>query len=282
MSTLEGYVEGMIELSGGGGGGGSDVSYTDLQQSGTKIGILTIDSVDTDVYAPNPGDSVSYDPTIESGTKIGTLTINDTDYNLYSNYPGDEVSFTQVVSSGTKLGTISINGTLTNIYAPPAGSTVTVNQPVGTRQTQLTVDGTTYYINEPSILNNLTDVGINSPQNGQILKYDTSGAYGQWVNSNSSGSITKTTLYTGTEFVQDVTLSASLYNYDFVMIVCVANVGDGFVKSEIIPTSDISTNNYIGVSDDVAYLWAQVTSGTTLVCSVSGSYYLKKVYGISI
>ena len=42
-------------LGGGGGGGGSEVTWTQLQQSGTKIAEITIDGTTQDVYAPSSG-----------------------------------------------------------------------------------------------------------------------------------------------------------------------------------------------------------------------------------
>lgn len=40
---------------GGGGGSGSEVTWTQLQQSGTKIAEITIDGTTQDVYAPSSG-----------------------------------------------------------------------------------------------------------------------------------------------------------------------------------------------------------------------------------
>jgi hypothetical protein len=41
----------------GGGGGGSTVSWTQIQQTGTKIAEIDIDGTSTNVYAPNGGGS---------------------------------------------------------------------------------------------------------------------------------------------------------------------------------------------------------------------------------
>lgn len=53
MSTLEGYVEGMINL-GGGGGGGSNVTIEPTLETGTKIADYTIDETSGELYAPTP------------------------------------------------------------------------------------------------------------------------------------------------------------------------------------------------------------------------------------
>lgn len=52
MGTLEGYVQGMIDLSGG--GGGSSVDITPVLTSGTKIADYTIDGDEGSLYAPTP------------------------------------------------------------------------------------------------------------------------------------------------------------------------------------------------------------------------------------
>ena len=83
---LTGNVQGLIDLV----GGGSEVEYTQILESGEKIGIITIDDVPTDIYAPD----------------------------------GCNVEVTQVVSSGTKIATITVDDTPTDIYAPEGGSSV--------------------------------------------------------------------------------------------------------------------------------------------------------------
>lgn len=74
MSTLEGYVEGMINLNGGGGsGGGSDVSYVPSKESGTLIGKLTIDEHEYNLYC----DGVTYYFYDGDGYKEITISVND-------------------------------------------------------------------------------------------------------------------------------------------------------------------------------------------------------------
>ena len=53
MTDLQGYVEGMIQLSGG-GSGGSTVEITPVLSSGTKIADYEIDGDEGSLYAPTP------------------------------------------------------------------------------------------------------------------------------------------------------------------------------------------------------------------------------------
>lgn len=69
-------------------------------------------------------------------------------------------SFTQTLVSGTAVGTITINGTAYTIYAPSASGGA-------------------------SALNDLTDVTLASPSNGQVLKYNST--TGKWENADESG-----------------------------------------------------------------------------------------------
>ena len=69
-------------------------------------------------------------------------------------------SFTQTLVSGTAVGTITINGTAYTIYAPAASGGA-------------------------SALNDLSDVTLASPSNGQVLKYNST--TGKWENADESG-----------------------------------------------------------------------------------------------
>lgn len=73
------------------GTGGSDVSWTQVQESGTKIASISIDGTSTDVYAPNGGGGSS------------------------------DVSWNQIQDTGTKIAEITIDGTSTDVYAPTGG-----------------------------------------------------------------------------------------------------------------------------------------------------------------
>lgn len=52
-------VQGAIDEIAQGGSGGSTVTVTQIQSEGTKIATITVDSVDTDLYAPNGGGGAS-------------------------------------------------------------------------------------------------------------------------------------------------------------------------------------------------------------------------------
>lgn len=69
-------------------------------------------------------------------------------------------SFTQTLVSGTAVGTITINGTDYVIYAPSSSGGA-------------------------SALNDLSDVTLASPSNGQVLKYNAT--TGKWENADESG-----------------------------------------------------------------------------------------------
>lgn len=104
-------------------GGGSDVSVTQVLTSGTKTATITVDDVDTDLYAPDPTDVVVTQEQT-SGTKIATITVDDTPTDLYAPSPTapTDVEVTQVVSTGTKIATITIDDVPTDIYAPAGGT----------------------------------------------------------------------------------------------------------------------------------------------------------------
>lgn len=73
-------------------GGGDTVVWTQIVSSGTKIATISINGVDTDVYAPNGGGS------------------------------GSTVSWNQIQQSGTKIAEIEIDGVTQNVYAPAGGT----------------------------------------------------------------------------------------------------------------------------------------------------------------
>lgn len=60
-------------------GSGSDVTVTQVVESGTKIATIGVDDVSTDLYAPE----VAVTQVLSSGTKIGTIAVGDTSTDLY-------------------------------------------------------------------------------------------------------------------------------------------------------------------------------------------------------
>ena len=78
-----------------GGGGGSTVSVTQIQTTGTKIATITVDNVDTDLYAPNGGGG-------GSGTIEGDATVKWAGKSLTSEpdtYPFKRVKVTTAPST---------------------------------------------------------------------------------------------------------------------------------------------------------------------------------------
>lgn len=62
------------------GAGGADVSVTPIQTDGLKIATITVDDVDSDIYAPD----VAVTPVQLTGTKIAEITIDDAGYDIYA------------------------------------------------------------------------------------------------------------------------------------------------------------------------------------------------------
>lgn len=117
-----------------GGGGGSTVSVTQIQTTGTKIATITVDNVDTDLYAPNGGGG-------GSGTIEGDATVKWAGKSLSSapsTYPYKQTrEITATAASGNKtvIGTYQIDdGSYTNInvtfdvdYSLASGTDTTIN-----------------------------------------------------------------------------------------------------------------------------------------------------------
>ena len=63
-------VQGAIDEIAQGGSGGSTVTVTQIQATGTKIATITVDSVDTDLYAPQGGGSGGHTILDDEGTSL--------------------------------------------------------------------------------------------------------------------------------------------------------------------------------------------------------------------
>ena len=88
------------------GGSGSDVTVTQVVESGTKIATIGVDDVDTDLYAPE----VSVTQVLESGTKIATIAVGDTSTDLYcETVPTPETPIT-ATGDGVKTYAEILNG----------------------------------------------------------------------------------------------------------------------------------------------------------------------------
>lgn len=116
---------------------------------------------------------------------------------------------------------------------------------------------------------------LNKISIGGIIYNITGGGSGGGSNFES------TTLYTGTQRETTINLSDDYTNYDYLVLQGCAPTEDGYLKSELVSVDDIVQGNYIGVSDDIAYLWYVTTNSTTLTYkSASGGYYIKAIYGL--
>ena len=139
------------ELANGGGGGGSEVTWTQLTQSGTKIAEIDIDGTTTNVYAPTSGGASALsglsDVDLTSPTNGQGLIYDSTNSEWVNGDVGDSVSVTQTLGSGTKVGTVTINGSGTDLYAPtPTDVEANPSSTGSTDLTKLKVGSTTYNI----------------------------------------------------------------------------------------------------------------------------------------
>jgi hypothetical protein len=162
--------------------GGGDVS---------ELGDLS----DVNIYYPTDGEVLTYqngewvnssdsnvsslddlsDVDISSAQSGQILKYDGTDWVNANESTGSTVTVTQIQSTGTKIATIGVDGVNTDLYSPNGGGT-------------------------PSALNDLTDVTITTPTNGQVLTYTN----GDWVNSNASGGASDLS------DLDDVTISSAL------------------------------------------------------------------------
>lgn len=157
---------------------GSDVSVTQILSSGTKLGTITVDNVDTDLYAPTPttySDFVGTDGTA-AGTHglVPAPTASDTNKYLKSDGTWATVSGGGGVSDLDDLSDVDIT-------TPTNGQVLKYNS-----TSQKWENGTGG--GGASDLDDLTDVDITSVSNGQILKYNSTTS--KWENANGSEEMT--------------------------------------------------------------------------------------------
>ena len=126
---------------------------------------------------------------------------------------GSDVSVTQIQSTGTKIATITVDNVDTDLYAPNGGS------------------------GGASELDDLDDVEITSPTNGQVLKYNS--VTQKWENKGSSG--TKINIYDQFDslLISDRYATASLSN------------GFSFSMSEEDGTWSTSATAYTNIAIDL-------------------------------
>lgn len=93
--------------------GGSDVSVTQIQSAGTKIATITVDSVDTDLYAPNGGSASS----LNDLTDVTITSISDGQVIVWDSVSNKWVNTTlgDGTSGFTKTTLYSNTGTLESV-----------------------------------------------------------------------------------------------------------------------------------------------------------------------
>ena len=109
-----------------------------------------------------------------------------------------EVDWNQMLIAGRKIAEITINGITKDVLAPEGGgggggSTVTITPTIstGTKIADYVIDGYGGSLYAPnggggaSALDDLTDVDLTTPSNGQVLKYDSVSS--KWINATGGG-----------------------------------------------------------------------------------------------
>ena len=260
----------------------TEVSWSQVVNTGTKIATITINNTPTDVYAPTSGGASALsglsDVSISSVTDGQFLTYDSTSskWNNESVTLGDTVGVTQVQSTGTKIATVTVNGTGTDIYAPTSGGA--------------------------TALSGLSDVDLTTPSDGQVLTYDNTNS--KWINANASGGTTvianpigtptdelntiqigndiyevaggsggsgysKTLLYeiSGNTPESVITLSQSIENFDLIEVVSLYGHTDEedyknttmFNAEELVNSIGTTRPKNWWVGNDTVYVWFYVT-----------------------
>ena len=150
------------------GTGGDTVTWNQLQSTGTKIATITINSTDTDIYAPTSGggggaSSLSQldDVTISSASNGQTLTYDSSASkwkNASLSIPADIDDLSDVTISSATDGQVLTYDNANSIWK-------NASLPSGV-----------------SDLDDLSDVTISSASNGQVLTYDNVNS--KWKNQN--------------------------------------------------------------------------------------------------
>lgn len=82
----------------------------------------TLASAINEVYDIIP--EVSIDDTLSTGTKVGTITIDGVDTEILVPSAGSSVQVTQIQDTGTHIADIEVDGVTTELYAPNAGGAI--------------------------------------------------------------------------------------------------------------------------------------------------------------
>lgn len=203
--------------------------------SGTATDTLTKIQVDNTIYEIQGGGSGGGSRTLlYSGSAVtGTITLSESyenfDYLYVVAYAvGEITALVDTEKLGYEIGAFTLSEC--SGVSPSSGSDMYVELVV-TSSTVLTIAnsyggivikkiyGITGLGGGASALDDLIDVKITSPTNGQVLQYD--GTNSKWVNTTpSGGGITRETIWTGAvKAVNDSgTLNKAISNYDYILV----------------------------------------------------------------
>lgn len=135
----------------------------------------------------------------------------------------------------------------------------------------------------PAALDDLTDVDISTPTDGQVLTYDDTND--KWVNSDPAGGYTATTLFTGgTSETTTFNLSDDITNYDDIIIYFHhTDDQDNYDDQKTFKSSFLHsrTNSYIlGASNDLWYYYFTVIDDETFAFGKSNNWHITDIIGI--
>lgn len=203
-----------------------------------------------------------------------------------------EVDWNQMLIAGRKIAEITINGITKDVLAPEGGgggggSTVTITPTIstGTKIADYVIDGYGGSLYAPnggggaSALDDLTDVDLTTPSNGQVLKYDS--ANSKWINANESGggasSLNDLNDVTITSATQGQVLKKGASDWENANL-SKSDVGLGNVDNTSDANKPVSTATQTAISNahKVTNKAVDLTSWTTDTTSQSGTTLYKK------
>lgn len=208
-----------------------------------------------------------------------------------------EVDWNQMLIAGRKIAEITINGITKDVLAPEGGgggggSTVTITPTIttGTKIADYVIDGYGGSLYAPnggggaSALDDLTDVDLTTPSNGQVLKYDS--ANSKWINANESGggasSLNDLNDVTITSATQGQVLKKGASDWENASL-SKSDVGLGNVDNTSDANKPVSTATQTAISNahKVTNKAVDLTSWTTDTTSQSGTTLYKKQISLS-
>lgn len=149
--SMQGNVSGNVSGEMIFGGNGSIVTVTTKQFTGVNIVDISVDGVVYHVYAPQP-DSIVISDLLTEGTKIGRITINNVNYDIYAptDGSGSDVSVIPLLDHGTEIASITVDGETAHIFAPtPQAVSATAQYDTGTLVGNINIGGNITYFYIP-------------------------------------------------------------------------------------------------------------------------------------